>query len=93
MFGVNVKHIAKGWANDALGRGEQLYKERIAICRTCPLYKSNSMFGPQCDGSKCLDLKTGEVTHIPGKGRVCGCSCYLDKKTRVKEAKCVLNKW
>lgn len=93
MFGYNIKDITKGFTKQILGQNQELYDQRISICKSCPLYTNDSIFHGKCDGSKCLDLKTNQVTHIPGKGRVCGCGCNLNAKLRLENVKCVLNKW
>jgi hypothetical protein len=91
MFGINVGQIAKGWVNDALKLEQDLHDRRISICKSCPLY-SETALGPICDAKKCVD-EVGNVTSYPGNGKVCGCNCYIDKKTRVKNSKCVRGLW
>lgn len=93
MFGLNTKHIAKGWVNDLLNKEEELYQKRISICEQCVLYSRGGAFGPICDSKKCVNPDTGDLVHVPSSTDICGCSCFLNKKTRVKEAKCVLGKW
>ena len=93
MFGLNTKHIAKGWVNDFLNKEEELYQKRISICRKCILYSNGGAFGPICDSKKCINPSTGEPTYAPSSTSICGCGCFLNKKTRVQEAKCVLGKW
>ena len=94
MFGINsvqqVKEIAQGYTNWALGKEEELSQERMKICKECPLYNVSK---DKCDGSRGINTKTGEIVKYPGKDVVMGCGCYLNKKTRVMSAKCVLNKW
>lgn len=93
MFGLNTKHIAKGWVNDLLNKEEELYNTRIVICKACPLYSKGGALGPVCDSKKCINPNTGKLVYAPSTTDICGCSCFLNKKTRVKEAKCVLGKW
>lgn len=97
MFGLDnvtsvkqVKQIAEGWANDLLKRENELYESRMKICRKCPLYDEES---DRCDAKKCYNPKTGEIASHPFPGAICGCNCYMSKKTRVPESHCVLNKW
>lgn len=94
MFGINsteqIKQIAEGWTNDLLGREQELSDKRMKICKECPIYDENA---DRCDSKKCLNKETGEITQYPGKATVCGCGCYMKKKTRVPSSHCVLNKW
>lgn len=93
MFGLNTKHIAQGWANDLLKKEEELYQKRISICKECILYSKGGTFGPICDSKKCVNPETEQLVYAPTSTDICGCSCFLNKKTRVKDAKCVLGKW
>lgn len=93
MFGVNTKEIARGWVNDLLNKEKELYLYRMNICKDCVLYSEGGTFGPVCDSSKCVDVHTGALAYAPTGNTICGCSCFLNKKTRVKSAKCVLGKW
>lgn len=91
MFGLNVKQIAEGWINDTLKLEQDLYNRRMPICRKCPLYSEGKM-GPMCDAKKCID-ENEVVSSYPGNGKICGCGCYIEKKTRVKNSKCVRGLW
>lgn len=94
MFGINnwqqIKDIAEGWTNYALDRESELSEIRMKVCRKCPLYNNEN---DRCDASRCINVKTGKMEMGPGKDIVCGCNCYVSKKSRVLNAKCVLNKW
>lgn len=96
MFGINsfeqVGQIAEGWARDLVKSEQQLHDERMSICKKCPLYTEDAL-GPKCSNKLCYNPTTGATALYPGQGYTCGCGCWLDKKTRVKESKCVLNKW
>lgn len=99
MFGLGqinsfeqVGQIAEGWAKDIVKAEQELHDTRMEICKKCPLYSESSL-GPKCDAKKCFNTKRNEVTLYPGSDITCGCGCFLDKKTRVKDSKCVLNKW
>lgn len=85
-----VKQIAEGWTNDLLGREQELSESRMKICRECPLYNEET---DRCDSKKCYNKETGEVTSVPGKLTICGCGCYLHKKSRVPLAKCPMSRW
>ena len=93
MFGFKAKQITTGWVNDLLNKEEELHNTRMLICEQCPLYSEGGTFGPICDRKKCVDPSTMELVHAPTASDICGCSCFLNKKTRVKSAKCVLGKW
>lgn len=94
MFGINsvqqVKEIAVGWTNDLLGREKELSESRMKICRICPLYNENN---DRCDASRCINVKTGEMAMGPGQDIVCGCNCFMKKKTANPASHCVMKKW
>ena len=84
--------IIKGHFNEIVQNEEELYNTRIAICNTCQLMEMTA-FGKVCSSKKYLNQKTQTITSFPCPTCVNGCGCRLDAKTRVKEAKCPLNKW
>lgn len=94
MFGINsvdqVKQIAEGWTNYALGREKELSESRMKICRECPLYNTDK---DTCDSKRCWDKANEKLVNYPGKDIICGCSCYMTKKTASPSAHCVLGKW
>lgn len=94
MFGINsleqVKQIAQGYTNWALGREDELSAKRLAICRECPLYDADT---DRCSNKRGMNTVTGEIVSLPGENIVMGCGCYMKKKSRVLSAKCVLKKW
>lgn len=94
MFGINsfeqVGQIAEGWSNYVFGKEEELSEKRMEICKICPLYNKDN---DRCDSKKCWDTINNKIVDLPGKNIICGCNCYCKKKTRVKNAKCVLGKW
>jgi len=94
MFGINsfeqAEQIVEGYSNYILGKEEELYEKRIKICKKCPLYNSEK---DKCDSKKCWDTSKNELVDYPGNNIICGCGCYMSKKGRVPNAKCVLNKW
>lgn len=92
MFGkFDTKAIIEGHLKELTNQENMLYKERIAICKECPLF-SDSLMGYICDGSKCLG-PDGNIYKYPVTGSTCGCGCRLSAKTRLPNAHCVLNKW
>lgn len=94
MFGINsfhqVKEIAEGYTNWALGRENDLADKRMTICLKCPLYNSAT---DKCDSSRGINTKTGEVVKYPGEDIVMGCGCVMSAATRSTSKKCVLGKW
>lgn len=94
MFGINsfdqVGQIVEGHYKEITKKENDLYNERIVICKECPLY-SDTVLGPVCDSKKCY--KEGRVENFPSKGAICGCGCRLGAALRVLNKKCVLNKW
>lgn len=97
MFGINswnqVGQIAEGWAKDIVKAEQDLHDKRMKICKKCPLYTDDPVFHGKCDANKYINPKTGELSDLPAPGFIGGCGCALHKKSRVKDAKCVLNKW
>lgn len=87
----SIDQIVKGTVNNIFNRKDGLYKKRISICRECPLYKEDSIWGEVCDPSKYIN-KDNEVSKIARPGFVKGCGCILGSKTRVDEEKCIINK-
>lgn len=96
MFGAEinswdqVKQIAEGWTNDLLGREQELSEKRMAICRECPLYNEKT---DRCDGKRCIDKITGEITSTPSKSSICGCQCLMKKKTKSPRSHCTRGLW
>ncbi len=87
-----LAQIATGFINDIVKREEDLHRTRIAICKQCPIYEE-SVYGPRCSARKYLNKETNHIQYIPCKDCVNGCGCLLNKKTRVRDAKCPLDKW
>lgn len=94
MFGINsfhqVKEIAEGYTNWALGREDELSEARMKICRECPLYNEDT---DRCDSGRGINIKTEELVKYPGKDIVMGCGCKMQPKSKSPSSKCVLNKW
>jgi hypothetical protein len=47
-----MKDIIHGHYNELTGKEEDLYLERIEICKQCPLYKLDVFAGPICNNKK-----------------------------------------
>ena len=91
MFGISqIRDIAEGWTNYALGKENELSEQRMKICRQCKLYNVET---DRCDSRRCLNLKTNELVQVPGKDVICGCNCVMQAKTRLERAKCIMSKW
>lgn len=97
MFGVNsisqIGDIVEGHYKELTKQENDLYTQRIAICKTCPLYSVVDGLGEICDPKKCWNEKEQILETYPSNNNICGCACRLAAKTRVKHAKCVLSKW
>jgi len=97
MFGINsvsqIGDIVEGHYNEITNKETDLYEKRIAICKKCPLYEIKEGLGPVCDSKKCWNETEKTLETYPSSKNICGCGCRLNAKTRVANAKCVLNKW
>lgn len=90
---MGFKNIIEGHVNEALGRNQELYDERMAICKDCGLYKDTPM-GPICNPKLYISVEDkNTISEIPRIGFKRGCSCRLSSKCRVKFAKCIVEKW
>lgn len=86
-----LSQIIKGYTNLVLGNKEELSKNRLKICYSCPLYLQK--LGGICNNRLWLNVNTGDVSVSEKPGYKRGCGCSLPAKTRVTEAKCPLSKW
>lgn len=95
MFGINsfdqIGDIVEGHYKEITDKENELFEQRIKICKNCPLYSDK--LGGICDSKKCWDIIKNTPESFPGKNIICGCGCRLPAKLRLKNAKCVLNKW
>lgn len=89
-----MKDIIRGHYNELTGKEEDLYLERIEICKQCPLYKLDVFAGPICNNKKWMSLDDlHSVSDIPRPGYKKGCGCRLNAKTRLGHRHCPFNKW
>lgn len=88
---MNVVDIVTGHTKELLNLGEDLSKNRLKICYSCPLY-SNKL-GGICNSKLWLNVNTGDVSTTVKPGYVRGCSCRLNAKTRLANATCPAGKW
>ena len=88
-----IGNIVKGTLNNLVGNEEELFTERIKICRQCKLLKTDTFFGEMCNNKLYLNPVTDELSYVPQFGYYRGCGCILESKTRVPSERCPLNKW
>lgn len=84
--------IIKGHLKEAFNMEDKLYRERIKICKECPLYKESNI-GPICNPNLYLNAETGEYRYAPKEGFTKGCGCRLNAKTRLEDGHCPSGKW
>ena len=89
---MSIVQIIEGTVNNILNKQEELFKERIEICRTCPLLLIG-MFGEECNPGLWMNPNTLEISTKAKEGFIHGCGCILRSKTRVKDAVCPLKRW
>lgn len=88
-----ITDIINGHINEALGKYEELFEQRMKMCKMCPLYKE-SPIGPICNPKLYISTTDKEtVSDRPKIGYTRGCGCRLNAKTRLKTARCIVNKW
>lgn len=57
---------------------DDLYESRMEICKKCPLYKVDDVYGPVCDKSKYISsIDKTSVSFLPKKDYIKGCGCKL----------------
>lgn len=78
-----IQQIAKGFLNNLLNKEDELYKERIKICRQCKLKYNDKIFGESCNSTIYLNPITDEISKKPKEGFKNGCGCILRSKARV----------
>lgn len=72
---------------------EELYNERLEICRACPLGLETSR-GLVCNPKLYINKEDkASVSKFPKIGYVRGCSCSITHKARHEHSKCIINKW
>ncbi len=83
--------ILEGHYNEAFGKNEELGKERMAICKDCPLFSIDRL-GKMCSSKIYYNEETGTSSPNPGAGFKRGWSCSIDAKTKRETSKCPRNK-
>lgn len=89
---MSVSQIVEGTLKNIFNIDEELSKERLKVCRKCPLYIKDFELGAICNHRLYINEKD-EVSDRPKVGFKKGCGCLLRAKTRVTNAKCIINKW
>jgi hypothetical protein len=85
--------IVKGHFNELFDYEGELSKERMLVCKACPLLIMKPGIGPVCNSALYLNIATGDTSEAPKDGYKRGCGCRLNAKTRVADASCPLGKW
>lgn len=89
---MSIKQIITGHINEVLNKNEPLHIQRMEICKTCPLYKQTQL-GPSCNPTLYLNVEENIAYPTPEVGRIRGCGCRLNAKTRLDDAHCPASKW
>lgn len=89
---LDVGKIIEGTINNLLNKEDDLYQERISICRKCKLIKQDKLFGEICNPSLYMNPITLEISDVPKPGFQHGCGCVLRSKCRVRETNCPLKR-
>lgn len=88
---MEVGNIIKGHINEILGLNKDISKERLKICKECPLFLDQ--FGGICNPKLYMNPKTQDISLEPKDGYNNGCGCRLLAKTTIPDAKCPNDKW
>jgi len=88
-----MKDIIEGHLKELFNKEEDLSKQRLTICKSCPLYKIDHLLGAICNSKLYLNPDTNQTSTYPRQGYTNGCNCRLSAKSRLITAKCPLNKW
>ena len=91
---MSLKDIIKGHMKEFTNDNDELAQERLAKCKTCPLFLLTPV-GPICNPNRYYDndkeqayaYQNDEVTRIKG------CGCRLNAKTRLEDATCPRKLW
>lgn len=90
---MRIDQIIDGTLKNIFNQNEELYKERIAICKKCKLFVNDKFLGDVCSSALYLNPYTDKVSDQKKPGYIQGCGCVLGSKTRVSEATCPAGKW
>ena len=88
---MEVGNIIKGHVNELLGLNKDISKERLKICKQCPLYLED--YGGQCNPRLYMNPKTKDVSIEKKDGYYKGCGCILEYKTKNEDSICPCEQW
>lgn len=72
---------------------EELYNDRLEICRACPLGLETAR-GLICNPKLYINKEDKtSVSKFPKIGYVRGCSCCITSKAHHEHSKCIVGKW
>lgn len=72
---------------------EELYNERLEICRVCPLGLETAK-GLICNSKLYINKEDKtSVSKFPKIGYIRGCSCCITNKAHHEHSKCIVGKW
>lgn len=63
----------EGTVKNIFNKEDELYQQRIEICRKCPLIDVDMIFGEVCNSKKWYNPETGKVTTYKVPGSIHGC--------------------
>lgn len=95
---MSISQILEGWKNKVIPPSElkdvieQASKERMDICKDCPLITDSSI-GKVCNSKLYVNPITDETSKFPKEGYYRGCGCVLTAKTSCLSCSCPANKW
>lgn len=72
---------------------QELFNERMEICKKCPLYKEDKIRGPICDSNKFISSDGTKWSWFRKEGYIRGCGCHLTSKIRSQNNSCIVGKW
>lgn len=88
----SILDIIDGHVNEMFNANEELYEERMKVCKECPLYKETPI-GPICNPK--LYINITDKTSVIDRSKIgykSGCGCRLNAKTRLPHGKCIVGK-
>lgn len=89
-----VKNIIEGHINEFLGHKEFIAAPRREICKKCPLYHTNNLWGwTECNSKGYVNPETNDFSLEPKEGYFKGCGCRIEAKITVSSEKCPAGKW
>ena len=88
---MNMSDVVNGNTEKLFSLKEDLQKNRLKICYSCPLYSKKH--GGTCNSGLYLNVNTGDVSTKPKSGYKNGCGCIIIYKVKDSNAKCPLDKW